>query len=820
MAQVINTNVQSLNAQRNLSNSAISLATSLQRLSSGLRINSAKDDAAGLAISERFTTQIRGLNVAVRNANDGISLSQTAEGALGEISSNLQRIRELAVQSRNATNSASDRAALQAEVAQRLAEIDRTASTTTFNGQKILDGSFGKATFQVGSNAGETISLSLDSSTRLNNIGSIASAVSAGLGLGGTGGSLSVAGVSNFDFSSVLGATADGGANITAATYQFDTAEVIGTQGVTAIATTALDSGDGDFDFSDAAAVAGLNIQSAAAGLNNVGAGPDFSGAGLAQFDINDGTTTHTITLSADYSASATAGTDIAAAIQAQTGGAVTVAYDNATGGFTFTNASATPASAVQILNTDANSGTFGLADTGGLAGAATEAVTFTVDGNAVTLNANYTDDDGVAAAIQSQLSGFGYAVNVNGGNIEITNTEVGSTAPVVVATNALGYTQDVETPASTTNGIAAVSANSIEFVVDGTTITLDDVTAAGINSFDDLAAYIQSELETASPGGYTVSNVANEISIVNNDGATPVAVTASTDATLAARATAAGFGPTTGAFTGTATFSVDGNAVTLNADYTDADGLAAAIEGQLSGYTVTNDAGTLTITNNTIGSAAVAITGADGNAVAAGIADASGTAGVGAGVVDLADDGSDFSVSDATGKTSTFSGEYADVQALADAINSSVSGVFAQATDDGKLELRSAQNFSVGGAEAQASFGFTATEFAADDGDLSTVNVLTTDAADEAIIRIDSALQSISSLRSDFGAVQNRFESTIANLQGTAENLAASRSRILDADFAAETANLTRAQILQQAGVAILSQANQLPQNVLSLLR
>lgn len=159
MALVINTNVMSLNAQRNLTTSGSQLATALQRLSSGLRINSAKDDAAGLAITERMTSQIRGLNQAVRNANDGISLAQTAEGALGEIANNLQRIRELAVQASNASNSQSDREALNAEVQQLLAEIDRVANTTQFNNVKILDGSFTGQVFQVGANAGETISV-------------------------------------------------------------------------------------------------------------------------------------------------------------------------------------------------------------------------------------------------------------------------------------------------------------------------------------------------------------------------------------------------------------------------------------------------------------------------------------------------------------------------------------------------------------------------------------------------------------------------------------------------------------------------------------
>jgi len=157
MPQVITTNVMSLNAQRNLNKSQGALQTSLQRLSSGLRINSAKDDAAGLAISERFTAQIRGLTVAARNANDGISLAQVAEGALNEVGNILQRIRELAVQSANATNSRSDRQALQAEVSQLTAELDRIAKSAEFNGTKILDGTFGTALFQVGANANETI---------------------------------------------------------------------------------------------------------------------------------------------------------------------------------------------------------------------------------------------------------------------------------------------------------------------------------------------------------------------------------------------------------------------------------------------------------------------------------------------------------------------------------------------------------------------------------------------------------------------------------------------------------------------------------------
>ncbi|KRG78919.1 flagellin [Stenotrophomonas ginsengisoli] len=204
MSQVINTNVMSLNAQRNLNTSSASLSTSIQRLSSGLRINSAKDDAAGLAISERFTTQIRGLDVATRNANDGISLAQTAEGAMVEISNNLQRVRELSVQSANATNSQSDRDALQAEVDQLVSEIDRVSRQTNFNGTNLLDGSFSGALFQIGADAGQTIG-----------INSIINANTGALG--------------GVVFESVT--TAAAGGNTTTADVTVDDAKITGTDG-------------------------------------------------------------------------------------------------------------------------------------------------------------------------------------------------------------------------------------------------------------------------------------------------------------------------------------------------------------------------------------------------------------------------------------------------------------------------------------------------------------------------------------------------------------------------------------------------------------
>ena len=219
MASVINTNVMSLNAQRNLGKSQNALSTSLQRLSSGLRINSAKDDAAGLAISQRMTAQIRGLGQATRNANDGISLAQTAESAMGEATNILQRVRELSIQSANATNSSTDRAALQEEVSQLVSELDRIASTTEFNGTKLVDGTFTTQQFQVGANANQTISLDVggirstqigayvntSSDITTNSAGTAAALVGAG-----TGG-VALAVVNDADYTGVDGNDITGG---------------------------------------------------------------------------------------------------------------------------------------------------------------------------------------------------------------------------------------------------------------------------------------------------------------------------------------------------------------------------------------------------------------------------------------------------------------------------------------------------------------------------------------------------------------------------------------------------------------------------------
>lgn len=798
MSSVINSNISSLNAQRNLDTSKSGLTTALQRLSSGLRINSAKDDAAGLAIASRFTTQINGLNQAVRNANDGISLAQTGESALAEITNNLQRVRELAVQSANATNSASDRAAIDLEVQQRLSEIDRTASQTSFNGTKLLDGSFGSAAFQIGANAGETINVGLgaNANVRLDGTGKIASTVSSVLGSSATGGSVSAT-QTNLSFGTAAAAAVDGSNSVSAGTRLFGTAGSLATAGTnasTVLATTL------NFGTAGSAQVDAVNVQAGVTGNTTTGGAGSFDfSADLAQFDITDGTTTNQITLTGDYVDE----TGFVAAIQAQ----LTAAGSNFTvsgtgGGITFTNGGST--AALSIQNADANAVTAGFANTTGAAGSAavpTTNASFTVDGDTVTLNANYADTTAVAAAIQGQLSG--YSVSYAGGAYTISNL-TSSNAVAITGSDANAVSAGFVSDAGTA-GNAAVSSTNANFTVDGQSISL----TTDFASYDALAA----DLDTQMGAGYTVTNDNGTIKFSKDASTAALAITgADAGATAAGFANSAGTAGSAAVATTNASFSVDGTAVTLNANYADNAALAAAIQGQLTGYTVSNPTGNeIKITNNTTGSAAVSVTGADANAVAAGFTNAlTGTAGTAGGSISLAN----LSING-----TSLAGSYTGTDKLAAAINSRVAGVYATVSN-GALSLTSSSDITLGGAEATGSLGFASTTATASNGNLLTANTLTVASSLETIQRVDSAMTAVSTLRSTFGAIQNRFDSVIANLSSSSENAAASRSRIQDADFAAETAALTRGQILQQAGTAMLAQANSLPNGVLALLR
>lgn len=793
MPQVINTNIASLTAQRNLNTSQTSLATSLQRLSSGLRINSAKDDAAGLAISERFTTQIRGLNQAIRNSNDGISLAQTGEGALAEVGNNLQRIRELAVQAANATNSDSDRAALDLEVQQRLSEIDRIAAQTSFNGRKILDGTFGSAVFQVGAEAGQVIGLDLTASSRLEGLGEISRVTSAGLGDSATGGFIELSAIPG-DYSTP--GTVDGRLEIVTPPLNYGDAATLTQTGSTAGNTTV--------------AAPGHNIQT----MDVTTAGAlDFTTT-IGQFDITDGTDTVGITLVDDYTGNlAGLATDIQAEA-ALAGVNVTVTLNSAGDSLIFTNTDAGDDSlAVGISNVDAKMLASGLTVDAGVAGGST-AATFNVDGIPVSLSGTYADSTAIAAAIDAALPAEYTVTSPGAGQLQIVST-AGTTDVIISdadyhAMETLGISNEIAT------AVSNPTADDPDFTVNNGTASVAVTLTQNYTDYDAMAADIQAQLDAGAAGSFTVTNDAGTISIINDFDATEVSITGAD-----VPATDAGFGNQVGSITTNLEFTVDGIDVVLAGDYASTTAMATDIGTQLgSGYTVSVDAGVLTIQNNVLGSDAVTITNATPTSIAAGISDGEGMAGAGAGGVVLTS--GDFFIAVGDKDPVEITGSFDSINDLAAIINRDLTGLAAEATSDGKLRILSTNPITFSGTEAGLTgmMGFDPLEVEPTDGNMTDINILDVPGAYDAIVRVDSALTEISNLRSTFGAIQNRFESTIMSQSTTVENLTASRSRIMDADFAAETAALTRSQILQQAGVAMLAQANQLPQNVLSLLQ
>ncbi|MBP9712213.1 MAG: flagellin [Sterolibacterium sp.] len=608
MASVINTNIASLNSQRNLSTSQNSLAMSLQRLSSGLRINSAKDDAAGMAISSRMSSQINGLNQAARNANDGISLAQTAEGALGAVSDNLQRIRELAVQSANASNSASDRAALNNEATQLINEIQRVATTTSFNGVNLLDGTFTSQTFQVGANSGQTIS-----------VDKIASAKSDALGVGAS----------------------------------------------TSYAST-----------QNGAAVNGKGLSTGDLAINGVNVGATSSD-GVSAFGGR------------------TSALAVANAINAaNTGVTATVNTTTLTGTAATGFASAIATGTVKINDIDI--------------GAIAAAGTAVERGGQMTAAINAKSSlTGVTASFDNTTGAVALTA-ADGRNISVSNS-----AAVTRAISGLGVGSDV-----TTN------------------TTLDQKLNSGWAS-----ATISANATSIAAGDLSINGVS--IGAVTAGG-TPAAQTT-------ALATAI-------------------NSVTSKT------GVTATINAAGTGYSLTSSNGA---------QIEVHLAGA---LVSSGVSPAT--------------NASDFGLTAMTVSSRTVT-TYSSVN-----LSSTAS-----------TGLTVSDVAGTGAGASGLTVGNTAATLTAASG-VSKLDLTTAAGASSALSVIDSALNQINSSRASLGAIQNRFSSVVTNLQTTSENLSASRSRIMDTDFASETANLSRAQILQQAGTAMLAQANSMPQLVLSLLK
>ena len=712
MPQVINTNVASLNAQRNLDRSQTALGTALTRLSTGLRINSAKDDAAGLAIAERFTTQIRGLDQAVRNANDAVSLSQTAEGALGEYGNILQRIRELSIQSANATNSASDRTALNSESAQLLAELNRISTQTQFNGQNVLDGSFTAAQFQVGANANQTISVTIGNASTTA-VGSY-QVTSGGTAVSGTALSAGQLTLNGID----VGASTSGSAEAIAAAINGKATST----GVTASASTTVSSAVAN------SVLRNQSLQSGDLVINGVVIGATAGSSNVA-----------------------TQGANIAAAINAvsNTTG-VTATSNGGTGALTLTSA------------------------TGKTIDITTNATT-TADGATRVENATGLEVAGTTKSFGSATFTF-----ANGVAQVVTHTSLNTAA-----------TTDTLTVAGVTFSYSATASSA-------TNILIDTASAAA------QAAQVKIALDLAFPTGASSNVTVGAVSgaTITLTAKANVLSTTAANGIVAASATAlAGSVAATTAGAGLAV----GDTVTaggITYEFTLPTATAAATTGNIQVKLGATD--TLTGTNF---AAAVSAQQTAGNGTVTYTSNA-------AGVVTLTN-----ALYGSTGVVTapTEAATLGSANALIVANTAGTSGVYAALSTKGTLALNAPKTFTIGGT-SPATAGLSAANIGLNA--ISTVNISTVAGANTAISLLDGALAQVSSIRADLGAVQNRFESTIANLSATSENLSAARSRIRDADFAAETAALTRGQILQQAGVAILAQANALPQNVLGLLR
>ena len=717
MAMTINTNIAALNARRNLGKTQGMLSKSLQRLSSGLRINSAKDDAAGLAISNRMGAQIRGLNQAVRNANDGISLAQTAEGALQETTNILQRMRELAVQSANDSNSATDRASLQAELNQLQQEITRIADTTTFNNQYILDGSLSGAKFQIGAMANQTISVSIGD-TRSAALGSYTIETD------------NTAGIEASTYAEWYRASgAEIGVAVAAATngYTGDTLTITDTSGATQ---TEVIANNEEIDDT----VTALNLLT---GVRAVG----YNQATLSGFGGTAGTATLTVdgeNVQWAYGASVTA---IAAAINGDTGlngKGVSAVVDGST---------------VVVTNTTG-------ADIDITSSAATAEIDITgLDGTTTVVA------DGTTATTGGRLDVFldqGYTIETNA-----IDKFFNDTADIAVTTTHIGYEDATDGNAVGTQILSIVGPNGSENV----NVTTDNsayAIAASINTVEADTGVSASANTTAIIGGLSAAGTISFGLQGSNSSATTISTT----------------------ITGTTQLS---DLVTAINDASGTTGITAELSGSGATVTLTQSSGyDIKITDFTHSAAVdlptyststvtpteqyMTVTGSQGSAM---------------------------TLYDGGGRTD------ANSTVVGGEVTFSAISVFNMSSDVAKTN----------GGDSLFN-GIADSANAATLGAVNSINITDRDGSNSAINVIDGALSQIDVIRGALGAVQNRFESTISNLDSVAENLSSARSRILDADFAIETANLTKAQIMQQAGVAMLAQANMLPQMVLSLLQ
>jgi flagellin len=689
MPLYINTNVSSLNAQRQLMSSGQDLDKAMTRLSSGMRINSAGDDAAGLSISNRQTAQIRGLDQAVRNANDGISLIQTAEGALDESTNILQRMRELAIQSANGIYGDKDRATLDAEVQQLISELDRIAKTTTFNGQNILDGSMKKVDLQVGSNANETIRIS------------VAAVDSKTLGMGSM----------NAD---VVGAEID--------------SDAIGSDGIV--------TSDGALSAQDIL-------------INGQAIGALKSGDTLGDLVDNINKNVRGVTASTAVEMTATA---VGTGIIGTTGAGITVTKtDGTTFTFNVANTNTLKEFADKVGSESGGMVSASIGADGKLSlsaqNVASLAITSEADKLGMTTTAKnaqliLTSDDGGPITVErgstgtlTDLNNLGFRETQGGGVIE----SVG-----LVATTA-GADAELEVGELTINGVQIGHKDT-----DSLQGKINAINAATAQTGVTAMAYATLSIDMTN----FVASAADTSDLLQINGV-------KVDLNLAVSASSEDVVDALNEFTGQTGVSarLSGTRIILESDQ-GAINLARGSADSFFGSTISVTRAYIDTAGEFVESSS-AVHSADGFTAQAGLK-------------------------------------------LVSANGNPISIELSDTSDIARHGLLASNKLGEG------SFGTA----------IASISVSTAANAQKAIGVIDNALETVNKVRSDLGAVNNRLDFTISNLSNVAQNTQAARARITDADFAAETASLSRAQVLQQASQAMLAQANARPQQVLSLLQ
>ena len=785
MALTVNTNIPSLNTQRNINNTSNALNTSMQRLSTGSRINSAKDDAAGLQISNRLTNQISGLNVATRNANDGISLAQTAEGALQQSTNLLQRMRDLAIQSANGSNSDADRSALQKEVSALQSELTRIAETTTFGGRKLMDGSFGTSSFQVGSNAYETIEVSVKNASA-SAIGSyqIGSADKAAASLG------SVPTSANLD--TVTGSIVSGDKS----GFTAGSVKVVGGGQEKTVQIAADDSAKSlakKFD----GAVSGLSATARTvvkAEVNTASSGQSANltltvGSGDNAQSVNLVGVTSTADLAKQINSNASK-----LGLQANLDSKGELTIESATGE-NISFGQVTGEASISLQAKDAQ-GSFGDKVTVDSKSGAKTAVGYLQLNSSEAYAITDAKKDVLTNSVKLDVTastGTGAAMTLASIKIGDTTYSTGTTAASVQSydelKSAILGAKVAPADTATVGSLGLVTFNDDDktmTVKDGASFSFGAIATAGTGAgavagsinftkmsesgkYDGYSAKFGTTTGTLEAVVAKVDDISRQVKV--NDLKLSVDLGANTKYMQLDKVTV-----------GTTELTLD-----KDAKITNVPSLIEALKGATtaSGQKASDflDFGTDSIRSK------------DGSQISFGT------------IKDFDANGGELT----SATTPAATGDLKYQKLVGSDYVASASAVSAKTT-----AAVSAETYTVEVAGGSQVFG----DAKAKQSTVSEVDISTADGAQRALAVLDSALAGIDAQRADLGAVQDSFDNTINNLQNISENASAARSRIMDTDYAAETANLSKNQVLQQAGTAILAQAKQLPQSVLSLLQ